>query len=104
LVLYGSCDLLSTTHANQRGVATGTAPTVDPAERIPVILAPPPVLEAVLADPAAKFPVNSAYKIVANALILRMKLALFVVFQARERRKYPVIETRSRQTASTAND
>jgi hypothetical protein len=102
LVLYGSCDLLSTTRANQRGIATGTAP-IDPAERIPVILAPPPVLEAVLADPAAKFPVNSAYKIVANALILRMKLALFVVFQARERRKYPVIETRLRQTAGTAS-
>jgi hypothetical protein len=101
LVLYGSCDLLSTTRANQRGIATGTAP-IDPAERIPVILAPPPVLEAVLADPAAKFPVNSAYKIVANALISRMKWELIVVIQARKLQKYPVIETRSRQTASTA--
>ena len=71
---------------------------------VPVILVATPDLTAKRPDPPAKFPVISAGNSHFKSLILRIQLAFFGQFQALKPQKYPVIETRSRQTASTATD
>jgi hypothetical protein len=68
---------------------------------VPLILVATPDLTAKRPDASAKFPVISAANLRCKSLILRIQLAYFGGFQAQKPQKYPVIETRSRQTAST---
>ena len=70
---------------------------------VPVILVATSDLTAKHPDTPAKFPVISAGNSRCKSLILLIQLAFFGQFQAQKPQKYPVIETRSRQTASTAN-
>ena len=62
-----------------------------------------PVPAAQDPDRSAKFPVISASYLSSNTLLYRYKCDFWRHIQARKPRKYPVTETRSPQTASTAN-
>lgn len=73
-----------------------------PGAPVPVILVATPDLTAKHPDAPAKFPVISAAYSHCKSLILRIQLEYSGLFQARKPQKYPVIETRSRQTATTA--
>ena len=70
---------------------------------VPVIGVSNPDLTAKRPDPPAKFPVISAANSHSKPLISRIQLDYFGQFQAQKPQKYPVLETRSLQTASTAN-
>ena len=70
---------------------------------VPVILAAAPDLTANHPVRSAKFPVISAGTNNAKPLNYLIKFGVTGRFQARRRRKCRVIETRSRQTGSTAN-
>ncbi|MEQ1716336.1 MAG: hypothetical protein ABL907_10185 [Hyphomicrobium sp.] len=69
---------------------------------VPVIGVAVPVNAANHPDPAAKFPVISAAYFLFKSLILRIQSAHGGRIQAKKPIKYPVIETRSPQTAYTA--